>query len=199
MRSVRAFSSASVNLAEVYKNNGVYDPKRIFGVTTLDVVRSQAFVAGLKKLDVSSVHVDVVGGHSGVTIIPLLSQVKPSAKFNDAELKALTERIQEAGTEVVKAKAGKGSATLSMAFAGARFVNGLVGALKGEKSTHCTYVKSDVVGGIDHFASPVTLGPNGVEKIHGLSNLSAYEKELVEKAIPELKKNIDVGVKFIKG
>lgn len=62
--------------AEVYKNNGVYDPKRIFGVTTLDVVRSQAFVAQLKKLDVSGVHVDVVGGHSGVTIIPLLSQVR---------------------------------------------------------------------------------------------------------------------------
>lgn len=34
--------------AEVFKNNNVYDPKRIFGVTTLDVVRSQAFVAEFK-------------------------------------------------------------------------------------------------------------------------------------------------------
>ncbi len=34
--------------AEIFKKAGVYDPKRIFGVTTLDVVRAQAFVAELK-------------------------------------------------------------------------------------------------------------------------------------------------------
>ena len=42
-------------------------------------------------------------------------------EFPADELKALTERIQDAGTEVVKAKAGAGSATLSMAYAAARF------------------------------------------------------------------------------
>jgi malate/lactate dehydrogenase len=55
---------------------------------------------------VSKTTVPVIGGHAGVTIIPLLSQVKPSVKFTDAEIKPLTERIQDAGTEVVKAKAG---------------------------------------------------------------------------------------------
>jgi len=184
--------------SEVYKNNEVYDPKRIFGVTTLDVVRSQTFVSQLKNVDVANTVVHVIGGHSGVTIIPLLSQVKPSVTFSNDELKALTERIQEAGTEVVKAKAGKGSATLSMAFAGARFVNALVNALKGEKSTHCAYVKSDAVQGVDYFASPVEIGPNGVERIH-FPKLSAFEQELLEKALPELKKNIETGVKFIKG
>ena len=34
---------------------------------------------------------------------------------------ALTKRTQDGGTEVVAAKAGKGSATLSMAYAGALF------------------------------------------------------------------------------
>jgi malate dehydrogenase len=34
--------------------------------------------------------------------------------FSDEEVKALTDRIQNAGTEVVEAKAGAGSATLSM-------------------------------------------------------------------------------------
>lgn len=34
--------------SEVLKKAGVYDPKRVFGVTTLDVVRSQAFVSELK-------------------------------------------------------------------------------------------------------------------------------------------------------
>lgn len=36
--------------AEVFKKNSVYDPRRIFGVTTLDVVRSATFLAELKVL-----------------------------------------------------------------------------------------------------------------------------------------------------
>ena len=49
---------------------------RIFGVTTLDVVRSNTFVSEAKNLDVTKVNVPVIGGHSGVTILPVLSQVR---------------------------------------------------------------------------------------------------------------------------
>jgi len=184
---------------EVYKNNDIKDLKRIFGVTTLDVVRAQAFVAEKKGLDVNKTTVPVIGGHAGVTIIPLLSQVKPSVKFTDEEIKALTERIQEAGTEVVKAKAGAGSATLSMALAGARFVENLLVALKGQKVVQCSYVKSDVIKGVDYFSTPIEIGQNGVEKIHGTGPLSSYEQSLVEKSVPELKASIEKGVKFIRG
>lgn len=34
--------------SEVMKARGVYDPKRIFGVTTLDVVRANTFIAEAK-------------------------------------------------------------------------------------------------------------------------------------------------------
>jgi malate dehydrogenase len=34
--------------SEVFKKAGVYDPNRIFGITTLDVVRANAFIAELK-------------------------------------------------------------------------------------------------------------------------------------------------------
>jgi hypothetical protein len=44
----------------------------------------------------------------------LFGQVTPPASFTEAEKKVLTEKIQNAGTVVVEAKAGKGSATLSM-------------------------------------------------------------------------------------
>ena len=47
----------------------------IFGVTSLDIVRANTFVAEAKDLDVSKINVPVIGGHSGVTILPLLSQV----------------------------------------------------------------------------------------------------------------------------
>lgn len=58
----------------------------------------------------------VIGGHAGATILPILSQSRPSVlhKLDNKQHKALVTRIQNAGTEVVEAKAGGGSATLSM-------------------------------------------------------------------------------------
>ncbi|XP_013623303.1 malate dehydrogenase 1, peroxisomal [Brassica napus] len=58
--------------------------------------------------------VPVVGGHAIVTILPLLSQVKPPCSFTQKEIEYLTDRMENGGIEVVKAKAGAGSATLSM-------------------------------------------------------------------------------------
>lgn len=79
---------------------GVYDPKRVFGVTTLDLVRASTFVANAKKLNPKDVSVPVIGGHSGITIIPVLSRAKPAVLFPEPEAKALIARIQDAGTEV---------------------------------------------------------------------------------------------------
>lgn len=62
-------------VAEVLKKHNVFDPKRLFGVTTLDVVRASTFVSDVQSKDPSQVNVHVIGGHSGVTIMPLLSQV----------------------------------------------------------------------------------------------------------------------------
>ncbi|PPD93783.1 hypothetical protein GOBAR_DD09198 [Gossypium barbadense] len=94
--------------AEVLKQKGVYDPKKLFGVTTLDVVRANTFVAQKKNLKLIDVDVPVVGGHAGITILPLLSKTKPSVNFTNEEVEQLTVRIQNAGTEVVEAKAGAG-------------------------------------------------------------------------------------------
>ncbi|KAJ3219512.1 Malate dehydrogenase, cytoplasmic [Clydaea vesicula] len=185
-------------VAEVFKKHNVFDPKRLFGVTTLDVVRASTFVTDIKGGDPARNKVTVVGGHSGVTILPLLSQTEH--KFTQEELEALTKRIQFGGDEVVKAKDGLGSATLSMAQAGARFANALIKACKGDKTVvEPTYVKSDVVPGLEYFASNVELSEEGVGKIHPLGTLSQYEQKLLEAAIPELKSNIAKGVNFVKG
>jgi malate/lactate dehydrogenase len=59
---------------------GTYHPTRLFGVTTLDVVRAEAFIAELLGADPKDVTVPVVGGHAGATILPLLSQVRALAE-----------------------------------------------------------------------------------------------------------------------
>ncbi|KRY58600.1 Heat shock cognate 71 kDa protein, partial [Trichinella britovi] len=165
--------------AEVLKKYGVYDYRRLFGVTTLDIIRSNTFIAEAKSLDVKMVNCPVIGGHSGVTIIPVLSQCKPSVIFDEEEAKQLTVRIQEAGTEVVKAKEGTGSATLSMAYAGMLFTHSLLDAMCGKSGIiECTFVQSDIIPGIPYFSTPVLLGRNGVERNLGLPAMNNFEKKL---------------------
>ncbi|MBZ4261608.1 hypothetical protein LAN14_23975, partial [Mycobacterium tuberculosis] len=86
----------------------------------------------------------------------------PGVSFSDQEIADLTKRIQNAGTEVVEAKAGGGSATLSMGQAAARFGLSLVRAMQGEKGVvECAYVEGD--GHYARFFSqPLLLGKNGV-------------------------------------
>merc|ERR1712056_170996 len=89
--------------------------------------------------------VPVVGGHAGTTIVPLLSRAEPAVQFDDATRDALTHRIMFGGDEVVKAKAGGGSATLSMAYSGAEFADRVMAGLAGESGvTECTFVESTV-------------------------------------------------------
>merc|ERR1711899_135865 len=182
--------------SEVFKKAGKYNPAKIFGVTTLDVVRANKFISELKGLDPQDVNCPVVGGHAGITIMPLISQCTPSVEFPADQLKALTERIQDAGTEVVKAKAGAGSATLSMAYAAARFTDSLIKAMNGQEGVvECSYVASDITES-PYFATPLVLGPNGVEKNLGLGTLTAFEQDLLKAAIPELNGSIKKGEQF---
>merc|ERR1711868_276023 len=182
---------------EIFKKAGTLDPKKVFGVTTLDVVRSNAFIGTMKNIDPEKVNCPVVGGHAGVTIMPLISQCTPAVEFDPATLKALTERIQDAGTEVVKAKDGAGSATLSMAYAAARFTDSLIKGMNGQEGVvECAYIQSDVTEA-KYFATPVVLGPNGVEKNLGLGTLTPFEQDLLKAAIPELNGSIKKGEKFV--
>ncbi|KAJ3362071.1 Malate dehydrogenase, cytoplasmic [Allomyces javanicus] len=185
--------------AEVLKKAGVYNEKHLFGVTTLDVVRASTFVGQTKEVDPTDVHVHVVGGHSGPTIVPLLSQT--GIEFTQEQREALTNRIQYGGDEVVKAKDGTGSATLSMAAAGARFTESLLKALHGQEGiVEPTFVQSPVLAaeGVEFFSTNVELGTDGVKKIHPIGATSEYEKELLSKCVPELKKNIEKGYAFVR-
>lgn len=183
-------------VAETLKKQGVYDPRKLFGVTTLDITRAKTFVAEAKGANVFTLDIPVVGGHAGKTILPLLSQNNANLTFTEEELKSLTHRIQFGGDEVVQAKNGAGSATLSMAYAGAHFTFSVLRALSGEKGVvECTFVESNVTS-LPFFSSRVELGVNGVEKIHGLGNLTAFEEEGLKVAIPELEASIAKGVKF---
>ncbi|KAF9729257.1 Malate dehydrogenase, cytoplasmic [Paraphaeosphaeria minitans] len=185
--------------AEVFKSKGVYNPKRLFGVTTLDVVRASRFISQVKGTDPANENVTVVGGHSGATIVPLLSQ--SGYNLTGEQLDQYVNRVQFGGDEVVQAKDGAGSATLSMAMAGARFAESLLKAAQGQKNViEPTFVDSPLYKdqGVEYFASNVELGPNGVEKIHPVGKITEHEQKLLDVCLKDLAGNINKGIKFAK-
>lgn len=156
--------------AEVLKKHNVFNPKKLFGVTTLDVVRAQTFTASvLGDSTPSKFTIPVVGGHSGETIVPLFSLATPSiGEISKDKLESLVNRIQFGGDEVVKAKNGTGSATLSMAYAGFRFAEAVLRGAAGQSGViEPSFVfldgidggkaVKDVVG-TDFFSVPVEFG-----------------------------------------
>lgn len=183
--------------AEVLKKAGVYNKNKLFGITTLDVIRAEDFVAQKKNLPSEHVRVNVIGGHSGTTILPILSQVQ-GVQFTAQEVIELTERIQNAGTEVVEAKAGGGSATLSMGRAASIFGVNLVQALLGKQGI----IQNAYVDGGNScspfFTQPLLLGKNGIERVLPFGDLSPFEEEKKEEMLSILHADIQKGIDFIK-
>merc|ERR1712217_891862 len=191
---VNPVNSVVPAMCTLWEKKGL-DPRKIVGVTTLDIVRANKFVAEITGANPQDIEVPVIGGHAGISILPLFSQDPIAATIAADKIPALDVRTQDGGTEVVQAKGGKGSATLSMAYSGARFGNAVLKGLAGTPTTECAYVKSSITE-LPFFSSKVTFGPNGVEKVHDIGTLNAHETARLVEAKAQLKTEIDKGLEF---
>merc|ERR1712019_220871 len=183
-------------MAELYKKKGL-DPMKIVGVTTLDCVRANKFVGEIVGKNPNFINVPVIGCHAGVTIMPVFSQDKAAATIDKDKIPDLDKHVQNAGTDVVEAKGGKGSATLSMAYAGARMAKSVLAGLMGRKRTECAYVASDITD-LPYFSSKVLFGEGGVVKVSPVGELNEYETKRLAEAKEQLKKEIDSGLEYAK-
>merc|ERR550525_2049602 len=191
---VNPVNSVVPAMAELYKKKGL-DPLKIVGISTLDVVRANKFVGEITGKNPNFINVPVVGGHAGKTILPLFSQDKVAKTIDADKIPALDSHVQDAGTDVVNAKNGKGSAALSMAYAGARLGKSVLAGLLGRKRTECAYVASTITD-LPYFAQKVTFGEGGVVKVLPLGELNEYETKRLEEVKEQLKGEIETGLKY---
>merc|ERR1712100_295957 len=194
---VNPVNSVVPAMCELYKKKGL-DPKKLIGVTTLDCVRANKFVHEITGDSIDGINIPVVCGHAGATILPLFSQDASGSKIPADKLVDLDKRVQDAGTEVVNAKGGKGSATLSMAYAGARFGSAVLRGLAGEDTIECSYVQSDAVEGMQYFSSKVTFGTEGVKTVHPVGPMTEREQARFEEAKKQLAEEIQAGLDYAK-
>lgn len=208
--------------AEVLKKLGVFNPKKLFGVTTLDSVRAETFLGQLIDESPSSLKgkISVIGGHSGDTIVPLINVSKGISakvqKLSKSDYEKFIHRVQFGGDEVVQAKNGAGSATLSMAYAGYRFAEGVLDSLSGTPTSTSIIPDSAYIylpgvpkgkelaakslNDTSFFSVPVFL-ENGqassfLNPFESL-NVTSEERKLVDTALGGLQSSIDQGSNFV--
>ncbi|CAN3366383.1 malate dehydrogenase, cytoplasmic [Diutina catenulata] len=209
--------------AETLKKLGVFNPKKLFGVTTLDSVRAETFLGNLIGENPTNLRgqISVIGGHSGDTIVPLVHTNSSIGKKVDQLSKAtydeFVHRVQFGGDEVVKAKDGAGSATLSMAYAGYRFTDNVLASLTGSNPSQAVpdsayiylpgvpggdKVVKDNLKGATFFSVPVVLKNGEVESfVDPFTKLTTTdaEKKLVDTALKGLQSSIEQGTNFVAG
>jgi malate/lactate dehydrogenase len=181
--------------AEMYRKAGVYDPKRIVGVTEIDVVRAAVCYAEKTGQDVTKVYVPVVGGHDSVSMVPLFSQATPMKQLPQSSIEELSTCCQMAGTNVINAKGQGGSATLSVACAVNTFMTAVLKGLSGQKTTACAYVDC---GDGEFFAGPVEFDQRGALRMTPIpDSITDFEKQMISKSKKKLLKDISYGTSFI--
>lgn len=211
---------------ETLKMMGKFQAGKVMGVTMLDLVRAETFLVDFLGLQDSSKkkgldkgamdkNITVIGGHSGNTIVPLFLNREFSDALGSQHYGEFIHRVQFGGDEIVKAKNGEGSATLSMALAGYKFTEEILKSIVHEKSQVATIpafvylpgvlngkkVQDKLGKDLEYFALPVNLTNGCVTSVDDkiLDHLSSKETQLVKVAVSELIVNIEKGKKFVLG
>jgi malate dehydrogenase len=190
--------------AELLKKSGKFDPRKLFGVTTLDVIRTRKLVAAALQMNPYDVNVPVVGGRGGVTACPLIA--KTGLRLPLEEIVRITAEVQSYGVPfeaAVGADAHDALSTevappvaLGLAYAACDFAVSLLKALRGDVGiVECTMVESTIRSEVPFFSSRVELGREGVQRIFPMGSLTPFENELIETAVPELVKDVEAGMK----
>lgn len=182
--------------AETLRQAGTYDPRKLFGITSLDTMRALSTLADFTGRDPAELHVPVIGGHSGQTVVPLFSQSGVPLRRDEAEY--LTHRVRRSGDVVVNAKEGRGSSSLSAAFGVADWTDCVLRALDGEEGlVRSTMVESPLFPlKTRFFASPVEFGKAGVHRVLPLPRMNECEEEQLDRCLADLEKNVRKGLHF---
>ena len=186
--------------AEVLRAHGAYDARKLFGVSQLDSYRARSFAAAAARVDPATLDVPVLGGHDGVTMVPHFSAATPAGsldQLSSSQLDELSRRVRTVGIDIVQLRGGVGSAAQGPARVCAEFAHRLLRARAGatDDVRDCVYCASDL-GHAPFFASPVTLGREGVEQFLPIGALDEAEAALWASAVPELNAQIEIGLRW---
>ncbi|KAF7287904.1 hypothetical protein GWI33_000251 [Rhynchophorus ferrugineus] len=186
--------------SEEYKRAGVYDHRKIIGVSSMACMRSNYFIGLISGQNVAEIRCPVVGGLSKNCLVACVSQSRPEG-VHPQHHKLIQDSIIISEDEVLKAYGDRSAPCLASALAISRFVNSQLKAMTGETNcVDCAFVKQ--TGHIGQFlpymTSIVRLGRHGIMSSH-MPNINGYEAHCLKKAALFIKEYIKLGEEFVKG
>ncbi len=167
-----------------YKLSG-FPPERVIGQSgALDSTRFRAFIAMELGVSMRDVHALVIGGHTDVGMVPLVSCSSvagiPLTKLLPRErIDALVERTRKGGTEIVQLL-GDGSAYYAPSAGVAAMVEAILLDEKRVIPSAC-YLRGEYGLRDLYLGVPAVLGAKGVERILEIE-LAPEEHEQLRKA-----------------
>ncbi len=167
-----------------YKLSG-FPPERVIGQSgALDSTRFRAFIAMELGVSMRDVHALVIGGHTDVGMVPLVSCSSvagiPLTKLLPRErIDALVERTRKGGTEIVQLL-GDGSAYYAPSAGVATMVEAILLDEKRVIPSAC-YLRGEYGIRDLYLGVPAVLGAKGVERILEIE-LAPEEHEQLRKA-----------------
>ena len=183
-------------VAEVLKNHGDYDSKKLFGITGLDTLRAQTLFASQNKFNPKHCWVPVIGGRSQKTVIPLLSHSQPVSIFDAKMTQEFTLKFRQFDDELLTAKRGV-SPTLSVAYSALLFTRSVLEALGGRQTKVNAFIENNDFG-TEYFGGLVHINNKGVKEMERFTSLSLYELELLERCFQELRRDALKGKKVLE-
>lgn len=200
--------------AEALKSVNAYNPRLLFGMTSVNTARARCYYTRETGWRPGKA-LTVVGGQSGLTIVPIFSHAtvgstpvvssgktsSPSATAKQPPaltpevLELLTVRVNEAGGCITQY--GQPS-SFACAHACREWVEALVPVIEGRKTDTVltAMVESPLFPACPFFSSPVRVARDGVAEVPPLPKLSPFEEDLLDRCLPDMEKNIKRGMDF---
>ncbi|XP_050672698.1 malate dehydrogenase-like [Leptidea sinapis] len=179
---------------EILRTNRDYNTRKVFGVTSDDLLRAQALYASENNLEPYNCFIPVIGGHSKATMIPLLSQAKPACNMDEKKVIELTNKIRKTEDFVDKSS---WSPTLATAQGVLCFTQSLIHAMDGKETTVNALVENNDFG-TSFFSGLVKVDQNGAGEMQTYKDLSEYECTLLEQSIKQLRKDVSDGKRILE-
>ncbi|PZC82550.1 malate dehydrogenase-like [Helicoverpa zea] len=182
--------------AEVLRNHGEYDPRKLFGITGIDALRAQTLYAAQNNFNPRNCMVPVIGGHSDKTAIPLLSQSQPDSAFDAKMSQEFTLKFRKTDDRILRAKRGF-SPILSVAFSALLFTRSVLDALDGRPARVNAFIENNDFG-TSYFGGLVHINHVGVKEMQRYTSLTQYECQLLERSFDELRRDVLKGKKVLE-
>ncbi|XP_060530197.1 malate dehydrogenase, mitochondrial-like [Cylas formicarius] len=187
-------------LSEEYKRAGVYDFRKIVGLSSIQCMRANYYTALVTGQDCSEVRCPIIGGVADDSVVAVVSAARP-ARVHSQHHKTIQDLLSKSERELVKSYRQNQIVCLASALAVSRFIDSLSKALNGASNcVECAFIRQ--TGHIGQFlpymTSIVRLGRHGILSSH-MPNISGYEAFCLKRGSLYVKDLIKLGESFVTG